>query len=163
MINSSTIANSILGVLVVSRIFKHNVSADKLWILILLTLAHNLLAHGVKINMNHEKINLGYALMFFIYLMNTFYSPLIQSNFYLSIAITVYTMLLIKDSSKMSIFGFIIAIFVYLFESYEIIAHGKKSFYSILKLISFVLLIIYYINHILEPDHGHSSKSKKTH
>jgi len=151
-----------MGIVMISNMFgsEHGpVTPTKFWVLLFLGLAHNILAFETKFGSTrlYKDWSTGYMAIFIIYLFNIF-CPVVVSkhSLILTIAITMYNMFLIKKPSQLNIYGFIIGLIVYLYESYELINEPEKSFTSILKLVACVFFILYYYNHIF----GSKNKSE---
>jgi len=159
MKNLGVIGNFIMGIVVVSSIFgsEHGspVTPTKFWLLLFLGFAHNILAYESKFGSTklYKDWSTGHIVIFLIYLLNIFCPGLLsEHSLLLTIAIATYHMFLIKKPSQLNIYGFIIGLLVYLYESYELINEPEKSFSSILKLLACILFIVYYYNNIFRSN-----------
>jgi len=156
MKNLGIIGNFIMGIVVVSSIFgsEHGSTPptpSKFWLLLLLGLAHNIVAFETKFGSTglYKDWFTGHGLIFLIYLFNILCPGVLsEHSLLLSIAIASYHMFLIKKPSQLNIYGFIIGLLVYLYEAYELINEPEKSFSSILKIVACLLFIVYYYNYI---------------
>jgi hypothetical protein len=163
MKNLGVIGNFLMGIVVVSSIFESEhgspVTPTKFWSLLFLGLAYNILAYESKFGSIklYKDWSTGHVAIFLIYLLNIICPGLLsEHSLLLIIAIATYHMFLIKKPSQLNIYGFIIGLLVYLYESYELINEPEKSFSSILKLLACILFIVYYYNNIF----GSKDKSK---
>lgn len=163
MKNLGVVGNFLMGLVVVASIFSNgaNLNSTKFWMLLLLGLGYNILAHKSKFGSTLSSWSAGHGLIFLIYLFNVICTTL-EHSVALSIAIGVYHMFLIKEPSSLNIYGFIIGLLVYLYEAYQIFNEPEKTFVTILKLAACAFLIAYYFNHIFGSDHSDSHTHKKS-
>lgn len=161
MKNAGIIGNFLMGIVVVAQLFEskgntvNSSNPSKLFLVILLGIAYNALAHDIKFVKDYSW-SIPHMIIAGIYLINTFWCPILEPNLALSLGIVAYHGLLSKKSS-LNIFGYLLALFIYFYEGFEIIKESEKSFISWIKLFAYILLIGYYFSHLKEDN----NKDKK--
>jgi len=140
------IGNLLIGFFVVAQLFesKQPPETTKLFLVILLALAYCALAYNIKFVKDQSWSN-AHVSMVAIFLVNTFWYPVLEPNLALSLATVVYHLFLIKKPNSLNILGYILVIFVYLFKVQHIMNEHNITFLSWIKLIGCLLIIIYYI------------------
>jgi predicted membrane channel-forming protein YqfA (hemolysin III family) len=140
------IGNLLIGFFVVAQLFesKQPPETTKLFLVILLALAYCALAYNIKFVKDQSWSN-AHVAMVAIFLVNTFWYPVLEPNLALSLATVVYHLFLIKKPNSLNILGYILVIFVYLFKVQHIMNEHNITFLSWIKLIGCLLIIIYYI------------------
>jgi hypothetical protein len=146
MKNAGVIGNLLMGFCVVGQLFetKQSPETTKLFLVIFLGLAYNALAYEIKFVKDNTWSNVHIAIAA-IFLVNTFWYPVLETNLALSLATVCFHLFLIKKPNSLNVLGFLIGIFVYLFKVQHIINEHNKTFLSWIKLIGCLLIIIYYI------------------
>ncbi len=151
MKNAGIIGNILIGMIMMAQPFETNkVTGNSIiFLFFFLAIAYNALAYEIKFMKDNSWSN-AHMVIALIYLINTFWCPVIEINLALSLAIVAYHLFLTKKPNSLNMIGFLIGTLVYLYEGYEIIKESDKSFISWIKLIACVILIIYYVSHIKE-------------
>lgn len=146
MKNSGVIGNLLMGFFVIAQLFKSKQLPEtkKLFLVIFLGLAYNALAYEIKFVKNNTWSNAHMAIAA-IFIINTFWYPVLEPNLALSLATVAYHLFLIKKPNSFNLIGYIIGIFVYLFKVQHIMHEHDKTFLSWIKLVGCLLIIAYYI------------------
>ena len=160
MKNFNIFGSFLMGLFIIGRNFEANRNTKNILFLVF-GLAFALLAYEYSMHSTHSKTHkhstsselfkgysIAHGLIFLLFILNTFWYPILEENKLLSIAILLYNLFLIKEPSKLNIFGFIIALLVYLYEGYNLINEKEKPFINILKIIACAALVIYYTTKI---------------
>lgn len=159
MKNAGIIGNMLMGTVVIAQLFETNKAPENSVFLLvfLLGLAFNTLAYEIKFVKDHSW-SYGHLAIALIFMINTFWCPVIESKLALSLALVAYHGLLVKKPHGFNVLGYLIATCIYLYEGYEIIKEHDKSFISWIKIIACVLFVIYYGSHVKEENGLDSNK-----
>ncbi len=146
MKTAGILGNLLMGFFVVAQLFesKQSPETSKLFLVIFLGLAYNALAYDIKFVKDHSWSNAHMAIAA-IFLINTFWCPVIEPNLALSLATVAYHLFLIKKPNSFNLIGYVIGLFVFLFKVQHIMHEHNKTFITLIKLIGCLLLIGYYL------------------
>jgi predicted membrane channel-forming protein YqfA (hemolysin III family) len=149
MKNAGVIGNLLVSFFVVAKIFesKKTPETSNLFLTIFLALGYYAIAYEIKFVKDHSWSN-AHMIMASIFLINTFWCPVLEPNLVLSLATVAYHLFLIKKPNSFNLIGYIIGIFVYLFKVQHIMHEHDKTFISWIKLIGCLLIIAYYIYNV---------------
>ena len=165
MKNFGIIGSFLMGMITIAQLFEktEDLNTKKILMLLILGLAYGSLSHEIKFEESKlfKEYSIAHGLIFILFVINTFWYPILEENKLLSISILAYNLFLIKEPSGLNVCGFIIALYVYLQEGYNLINEKEKPFINILKIIACGALIIYYGSEIFGESHAH--KPHKSH
>ena len=158
MKNAGIIGNLLMGIFVIAQLFETNKTPETsmLFLVIFLGLAYNALAYEIKFVKDH-KFSYGHMAIALIYLINTFWCPVLEPKLALSLMIVSYHLFLTKKSYSFNMFGYLLGVIVYLYEGYEVIKENDKTFITWIKLLACILFVVYYISHLKE-EHNEDKK-----